>query len=95
MQNPVRNWRLYQLAKTCNCRPSDLLGLTNSYQAFCLDEAVVYFGDALEAELERVSEKAKTQRAAEGRRKLVLEKWLQTPEDKAKTPQYATPVATK
>lgn len=93
MQNPQRRWRLYRLAKACFCRPSDLLGVEDRYTAFCLDEAIILWGETLEAELERVTEKAKSRKSAEGKQKLILEKWLGTNKVKGKK-QYATPTPT-
>lgn len=97
MQNPLRNWRLYRLAKACNCRPSDLLDVQNSYAAFCLDEAVIHFGDTLESELDKAAEKAKSSKAAEGKQRLILERWLTpTPKDgKPPAGHFANPVPTK
>lgn len=55
-----------------------MVGVEDQYAAFCLDEAIIHWGQSLEAELERVADKAKTARAAEGAQKLTLEKWLKT-----------------
>jgi hypothetical protein len=52
------------------------MGVENTYAAYCLDEAIILWGESLEAELDRVESKAKTEKAAEGAKKLVLEKWL-------------------
>ena len=93
MKSPARNWRLYQLAQACSCRPSDLLGVENTYAAFCLDEAIILYGNALQNELDRVSNNAKTEKAAEGRRQLVLEKWLNS--EPGNNKRFASPVATK
>jgi hypothetical protein len=44
---------LWQKAKAVSERPSVLLGLeSDSYIAYCVDEAVIYFGLALEGMLE-------------------------------------------
>ena len=60
--------------------PSQQLGLTlGSYEAYCLDEAVWYFGTIVEAELEKAGQprrKAKGQAAAEAARKRVLAKYF-------------------
>lgn len=99
MQSPQRRWRLYRLAQACSCRPSDLLGVENSYVAYCLDEAIVTFGEALEHELEKVAHGAKNERAAEGAQKMTLEKWLKlgayAEVAGEKKQQFRNPVATK
>lgn len=76
MRNKPRNWRLFRLARELHCRPSDLLGIKNDYVAFCVDEAIVEFGTALENAIDKATQNAKNNRAAEGRAKHVLEKWL-------------------
>lgn len=73
--------------------------MDNTYAAFCLDEAIIQFGEALEAEMDRVEDKAKTAKAAEGAKKLVLEKWLKVgayAEGRGEKPQqFRNPVPTK
>lgn len=39
------------MAKTWTVRPSQLLGIKDEYVAFCLDEAVAFFGNEVEAEI--------------------------------------------
>lgn len=101
MRNKPRNWRLFRLAKELNCRPSALLGIKNDYVAFCLDEAIVEFGTALDNALDKGTEGAKNRRQAEGRAKHILEKWLadDPPEGveapKAANKAFRAPVATK
>lgn len=67
--------------------------MENRYAAFCLDEAIVLWGETLEGELERATEKSKSRKAAEGKQKLVLEKWLGTNKKQGKK-QYANPTPT-
>lgn len=63
-------------AKTWNCRPSDLLAIEDDYVAYCLDQAVGYFGRHLEAELEKAGSDTKTAEEAEHKRRLILDKYL-------------------
>lgn len=60
--------------------PSEQLGLTRgSYEAYCLDEAVWYFGTIVESELEKATQprkKAKGQAAAEAARKRVIAQYF-------------------
>lgn len=59
------------MAKTWGVRPSGLLGLTpDSLEAYCLDEAVSYFGNWVQHQLNNV--KGKTDKAREGARLLVF-----------------------
>lgn len=71
--------------------PSQVLGLTiGSYEAYCLDQAVWYFGTSVNSELEKVGrKKAKGESTSEAARKRVLAKYLG---DDA-GPQYADPAA--
>jgi hypothetical protein len=69
------------------------LGVENSYAAFCLDEVIVLWGESLQAELEKVAEKAKTQKAAENKQKLVLTKWLGLDKKPSGQKKFADPGA--
>ena len=65
---------LWQKSKAVSARPSELLGLrSKSYEAYCLDEAVIYFGLSLEAELEQAGQKpGKAEKKAQAAREAVL-----------------------
>lgn len=43
-------------------RPSELLGIDDPYEAYCLDEAVLSFGDGVRAELDKVKGKNQEQK---------------------------------
>lgn len=45
---------LYRLGQTWQTRPSELAGLTDSYEAFCLDQAVSMWGGFVEEELDKI-----------------------------------------
>lgn len=47
-------WRLWRTARTWRTRPSELIGLTDRWEAFEFDEAVALFGDHVEGRLARV-----------------------------------------
>jgi hypothetical protein len=64
------------------------LGVENSYAAFCLDEVIVLWGESLQAELEKVAEKA-----AENKQKLVLTKWLGLDKKPSGQKKFADPGA--
>lgn len=67
-------WQIYNLAKTWNCRPSELLGLTSDWDAYCLDNAVAAFGNHLTAELDGVEGKNKQE--IERKRETILRRYL-------------------
>lgn len=67
-------WQLFNLAKTWNCRPSQLINVQSDWQAFCLDRAVATFGNALKAELESVE--GKNAKAVERKRSQILGRWI-------------------
>lgn len=70
---------LYNHAKKWSTRPSNLLDIDNSYVAFCLDQAVAYFGDTVSAALEQVE--GKTAKDIEGKRYSLLLKYLGAPDE--------------
>lgn len=59
--------------------PASELGLEpGSYEAYCINQAVWYFGTHVEAEMEKVSHKpSKEERGAIQKRKRVLGKYIQ------------------
>lgn len=79
-------------AKTWNCRPSDLLDIEDAYVAYCLDQAVGYFGRHLEAELEKAGNGAKNDQEAEWKRKLVMDRYM-SDKDKPQRGLFADPAA--
>lgn len=76
--NKVNCWSLYLLAKTWQCRPSELLGLeSGSYQAYTFDEAIAFYGNNLKHRLEEIEAPKKhknPQKYVEQKRKLLLHK---------------------
>jgi hypothetical protein len=67
-------WTLYNSAKTWGSRPSELLGITETYQAYCLDQAVAMFGNYVENRLANVDDK--DPKKAEKKREALLESIL-------------------
>lgn len=74
-----------------SCRPSELLSISDEYVAYCLDEAVYYFGKHVETELASIkqtkNEKSERYEARKHREFLRL----LGAQDQI---QYASPVAT-
>lgn len=75
-------------------RPSSLLGLeADSYEAYCLDEAIVYFGTTVEGQLEKVGQKpSKGERKAQAARERLLSQILGSGEKKSNA-GFADPAA--
>lgn len=84
---------LWQKSKALSCRPSELLGLVgHSYEAYCLDEAVVFFGMSLEQMLDEAGHKAsKEERKVKAARERLMKK-IFDPEEKQGT-GFADPAA--
>jgi hypothetical protein len=84
-------WTLYLHAKTWGVRPSSLLNITESYPAYCFDEAVAVFGNTLSAELDSVD--GKNAAEIELKRKHILEDALRDPDEAAPvTGRYLDPM---
>lgn len=81
MSNSKNLWQVYQLAKDMRCRPSELLGITDTVQAFCFDRAAVIFGSALSHELENA--KGKTDKAIRQSQQRIFNKWIPEATDSA------------
>lgn len=52
-------WQTWQMSRQLRTRPSELIGLTDVYQAWCFDEAVVEFGTEVTAAVEEAARTAK------------------------------------
>lgn len=70
-------WELFQKAKTFRSRPSELLGVSDAFVAYCLDSAVYTFGRSLESELESIEGKSKQE--IKRKQERVMNKWLDMP----------------
>lgn len=78
-------------ARTWHCRPSDLLAIDDEYVAYCLDQAVSYFGRMLEADLDGVE--GKDAEEQNWKRKRILDRYLNGGEEKPSPGQFADPAA--
>lgn len=76
MGSSMRLWEAWRLSKTYHCRPSELYGIEHPVQQLFFDRAVWLFGSAVEADLNKASEKAKKTSQAQAARARVLAKWL-------------------
>lgn len=55
-------WRVWTAARTWRCRPSELLGSTDPWQSFLIDEAVALWGRRVESHVDRAIEAARNRR---------------------------------
>lgn len=76
VKKPQRVWLLWHKAKSVATRPSEIIGLkASTYEAYCLDEAVIYFGTQLDNMLQEAGHKpSKEDRRAKSAREAVLRK---------------------
>lgn len=83
---------LWQQSQALRVTPSSLLGLTSgSYEAYCLDQAVWYFGSQVQNELDQAGQpKAKGQGKVDSARKRVFAKYMSEGSTKG---QFADPAA--
>ena len=80
-------WETYQTAKLWRVRPSELLGVSDPWTAYCLDNAVAHFGNALTAELDAVE--GKNSKEINKKRERLMTKWLDLPQ-RFRSPGMAT-----
>lgn len=79
---------MYNNAKTWSSRPSDLLALSDPYVRYCLDEAVSYFGNMVESELNQCEGSGNDLLR---NRQRVFDKYFKTPESAPTPGLYADP----
>lgn len=89
-ENGMLLWDLYRKAETYNCRPSEMLGVTDVWMAYEIDGAVFQFGSALAGELESVEGKNKAE--IKRKRERILTKWLDLPQRFRKPPVVGSAV---
>jgi len=69
-------WDVWKMAKAYSCRPSELLGITNSAGAYHADRATMYFCTELEVALSEVDGRKMSEPVKNLERKKLLDKWL-------------------
>lgn len=82
------------MAQRLRVRPSALLGIDDEYVAYCLDEAVVEFGGAVQAAVDDVKEH-KNPKVTAAKKLETLHKYLGLNEGPSKVKKFAAPSATK
>jgi hypothetical protein len=79
------------MSKAWNQRPSSLYGIKDPYEAYCFDRAVMYFGAAYEADMDKAASGAKNQGAIERRQALVAKRWMTDEDDEETKPKFRDP----
>jgi len=67
-------WSVYLIATKFRALPSEVVGLTDPFDAFRFNRAVHHFGSSLQAELDSAS--GKTEKDTEAKRLRILHKWI-------------------
>lgn len=86
-------WLLDKLATRYHTRPSELLGIDQRFDAYCLDEATMMFCSAVQGKIDSVPT-PKGKRAAEKREKAqeaLLKQLLRIPETEKKPAAFRDP----
>lgn len=86
MTSTGQSWRLWNLSKAYRARPSEMLGLENTWDSFCLDSAIWVFGSHIENEMNKIE--AKTDKEREHKRDSVLRRYIP---ELAKAQKFADP----
>lgn len=63
MKSSAKLWEVWNLSKTYHCRPSDIVGCSDEFAAYCLDRAVLVFGTAVEEAIDEATEGKKKAQA--------------------------------
>jgi len=93
VQNTEELWLLFQDSKTWSSRPSQLLGVEDPYAAYCIDQAVAYWGRHLESEMDKAERNTKNEDAATRARQAVLDRYMPRPENQKHTGNFSDPAA--
>lgn len=83
---------MWKQAKSFGTAPSKLLAIKGSYAAYCLDQAVAYFGLTLEAKLAEAGHKpSKGERKTKAAQERILNQVFKSSEEDTKS--FADPAA--
>ena len=94
VKSPVQCWLLFSRAKRFHQLPSAVLGLRNSYVAYCLDECIDVFGTWVEGQLDSIPRmKKESEESYNAKRQRRLMELVAPVVRKEETKAYAAPVA--
>lgn len=86
VRSTATSWRLWGLSRTYKCRPSELIGIEGSWEAFCFDSAINTFGGHVQNEIDSINEK--TASATRRKREAILRRYVP---ELAKARQFRDP----
>jgi hypothetical protein len=86
---PKQLWALYREADDWKTTPANLLGVDDDYVAYCLNQAVNYFGKSVEEKMDKAASNAKNEKSANAARQRALKRILEP----AGTGQFMDPAA--
>lgn len=90
VKEPLQLWLTDRLAQRYHTRPSEVLGLGNSYEAYCLDQVVMTFCASVQSKLDDVKGPSKGKNKEERRQQeqqALLAKLLRLPDQAEKKQQ--------
>lgn len=82
VENRQSAWLLYNEAKTWSTNPATVLGITDWYVSYCLNQAISYWGTYVENQLDMIE--AKTAQATADKRQARLQQLLSDDTEKPK-----------
>ena len=78
MKQPALLWEIYQQAEKWSKLPSEILFISEWFDARAVNQAVWHFGRSLEVALHEAEQKGKNEKDKQARRVGVLDRWLAT-----------------
>lgn len=90
MSSSSQLWETWVLSKQLGRTPAEVYFIEDQFTAWCFNRAVVMFGLAVEHDIDKATEKAKTTKDAQRKAKTTLEKWLREP-DTEEGPKFRDP----
>lgn len=87
-------WEAFQMGKQLRTRPSEIYGIEDELTAWSFDRAVQTFGQALENQLQKVSEKSKNKTSGQRKAQQELDKWLSSADIAPAKGRFRDPMAT-
>jgi hypothetical protein len=91
VQNLGSSWSLLQVSKQWQQPPSQILQLTNSFDAYCFDQCLAWFDGHVEGLLDKIE--YKDSKKTQAVRSSFLTRFIGGPDAERQTKQYADPGA--
>lgn len=93
MSNTPLAWQLFNVAQTWRVRPSELMGVEDSYHAYCLDQAIASLGNGIRGRLDSLGSTDRKTKQLEAKMQRELATVLGLPDQVEK--MYRSPSITK